>query len=145
MCGWNNNTTIKIVVSSAKKINKDNDNSRPYRGKPGSTYKAPNGDTRTYGPDGLPVHDYDHSDHGNPSKHPHDPDGGHNHDWNNGIRGPAYAAQDKPILGMVIVTLCTIGIIAVAIDDVSGVGVVDDFLFAPLGIGVEEGIIMIFG
>ena len=37
------------------------------------------------------------------------------------------------------------GIIAVAADDLTGVGVADDFLFGPLGAGVGEGLIMIFG
>lgn len=37
------------------------------------------------------------------------------------------------------------GIMAVAADDVIGVGVADDFLFGPLGAGVSEGLIMIFG
>ena len=32
-----------------------------------------------------------------------------------------------------------------AADDVTGVGVVDDFLLGPLGTGVGEGLIMIFG
>ena len=35
--------------------------------------------------------------------------------------------------------------IAVAADDLTGVGVADDFLFGPLGAGVGEGLIMIFG
>jgi hypothetical protein len=37
------------------------------------------------------------------------------------------------------------GIIAIAADDLTGVGVADDFLFGPLGAGVGEGLIMIFG
>ena len=44
-----------------------------------------------------------------------------------------------------LVVICTVGIIAVAADDVTGVGVADDFLFGPLGAGVGEGLIMIFG
>lgn len=47
-------------------INAHDKNRRPYIGKPGSTYVAPNGDRRTYGNDGKPKRDYDHSDHGNP-------------------------------------------------------------------------------
>lgn len=43
------------------------------------------------------------------------------------------------------VVICTVGIIAVAADDLTGVGVADDFLFGPLGAGVGEGLIMIFG
>lgn len=37
------------------------------------------------------------------------------------------------------------GIIFVAVDDVTGIGVADDFLFGPFGAGVGEGLIMIFG
>lgn len=121
------------------------DNRRPYTGKPGSTYTAPNGDSRTYGPDGTPEHDYDHDDHGRPDKHPHDSNGGHNHDWENGVRGPAYSIGWEPIAGAALVTVCVIGIVVVAADDATGIGVADDFLFGPLGAGVEKGLIMIFG
>ena len=119
-------------------------NKRPNTGEPGSTYVAPNGDKRTYGPDGKPQHDYDHNDHGRPDKHPHDDNGGHNHDWENGERGPAYETYIEPIAGVALITLCAVGIIAVAVDDATGVGIADDFLFAPLGIGISEGLIMIF-
>lgn len=122
-----------------------NSNRRPNTGDPGSTYVAPNGDTRTYGPDGNPKHDYDHSDHGRPDKHPHDSNGGHNHDWENGVRGPAYSMSNETAIGVALVAACTIGIIFVAVDDVTGVGIADDFLFAPLGAGISEGLIMIFG
>lgn len=44
-----------------------------------------------------------------------------------------------------LVVICTVGIIAVAADDLTGVGVANDFLFGPLGAGVGEGLIMIFG
>lgn len=53
------------------------------------------------------------------------------------------------LLGLVSVCrnyrVCIIGTVAVAADDVTGVGVVDDFLLGPLGTGVGEGLIMIFG
>ena len=120
-------------------------NRRPYTGDPGSTYTAPNGDSRTYGQDGNPKRDYDHDDHGRPDKHPHDSNGGHNHDWENGIRGPAYSIGWKPIVGAALVTACVIGMVVVAADDATGFGVADDFLFGPLGAGVGEGFIMIFG
>lgn len=32
-----------------------------------------------------------------------------------------------------------------ATDDVTGIGVIDDLLFGPLGAGVGEGLILIFG
>ena len=41
-------------------------------------------------------------------------------------------------------TVCAIGIVVVAADDVTGIGVADDFLFGPLGAGVGEGLILIF-
>ena len=120
-------------------------NRRPYRGEPGSTYKAPNGDSRTYGPDGTPEHDYDHDDHKRPDKHPHDPNGGHNHDWKDGVRGPAYSVNWEAIAGAAIVTVCVIGIAVVVADDVTGAGVADDVLIYPLITGVGEGLILIFG
>ena len=150
---WVNNNIIQPVknfFSSSKQSNVVNASShdanrRPYTGEPGSTYTAPNGDSRTYGPDGTPEHDYDHDDHGRPDKHPHDPNGGHNHDWENGVRGPAYSIGWEPIAGVALVTVCVIGIVVVAADDATGIGVADDFLFGPLGAGVGEGLILIFG
>ena len=133
-------TKQSSLVASSHDVNR-----RPYRGEPGSTYTAPNGDTRTYGPDGTPKHDYDHNDHGRPDKHPRDANGGHNHDWENGVRGPAYSINWKPILGIALVTVCIIGLAVVIADDFTGIGVADDFLYGPLGTGVGKGIIMIFG
>ena len=150
---WVNNNIIQPVknfFSSPKQSNVVNASShdanrRPYNGEPGSTYTAPNGDSRTYGPDGTPEHDYDHDDHGRPDKHPHDPNGGHNHDWENGVRGPAYSVGWEPLAGAALVTVCVIGIVVVAADNATGIGVADDFLFGPLGAGVGEGLILIFG
>ena len=150
---WLNNNILQPVNDcffSSKQKNDINSSShdanrRPYTGEPGSTYTAPNGDSRTYGPDGTPAHDYDHDDHGNPDKHPHDQNGGHNHDWENGVRGPAYSIEWEQVLGVTLVTVCVIGIVVVAMDDATGIGVVDDFLFGPLGVGVGEGLILIFG
>ena len=149
---WVNNNIIQPVknfFSSSKQSNVVNASShdanrRPYTGEPGSNYTAPNGDSRTYGPDGTPEHNYDHDDHRRPDKHPHDSNGGHNHDWENGVRGPAYSIGWEPIAGVTLVTVCAIGIVVVAADDVTGIGVADDFLFEPLGAGVGEGLILIF-
>ena len=47
----------------------------------------------------------------------------------------------EPVIGAGLVVICTVGIIAVAADDLTGVGVADDFLFGPLGAGVGEGLI----
>ena len=120
-------------------------NRRPNTGKPGSTYTAPNGDKRTYGPDGKPTRDWDHDDHGAPNKHPHDSNGGHTHDWENGIRGPAHIEQIKPIVGVAVVALCSVGMAFVVANDTTLVGIIDDFLIGPLGAGIGEGTIMIFG
>ena len=48
-------------------------------------------------------------------------------------------------IGAGLVVICSIGIVVAAADDLTGVGVADDFLFGPLGAGVGEGLIMIFG
>ena len=128
-----------IVLSSSHDANR-----RPNTGEPGSTYRAPNGDERTYGPDRRPQHDYDHDDHGFPDKHPHDANGGHNHDWINGVRGPAYNIGWEQVVGIALVTICVIGVVIVAVDDVSGIGVADDFLFGPLGTGIGSGFALIF-
>ena len=134
----------KIALEASKKSSHDA-NKRPYKGEPGSTYTAPDGSTRTYGPDSLPQHDYDSDDHGFPNKHPHDENGGHHHDWQNGKRGPAYIESWAPVLGITLVITCAVGITVVALDDVTGIGVADDFLFGPLGSGFGTGLIMIFG
>jgi len=120
------------------------DNRRPNTGEPGSTYVAPNGDTRTYGPDGKPEHDYDHNDHGRPDKHPHDPNGGHHHDWENGIRGPAYESNDSVFLGVALVTVSAVAIAILAADDLTLVGIADDVAIGPLVVGIGEGVNIIF-
>ena len=51
----------------------------------------------------------------------------------------------ESVIGVGLVAVCVVGIIAVAADDVSGIGVADDFLFGPLGAGIGKGLIMIFG
>ncbi len=76
---------------------------------------------------------------------PHDSKGGHNHDWENGVRGPAYSVNWKPIVGVVLVTVCVIALAVVIADDFTGVGAVDDVLLGPLGTGVGKGLIMVFG
>ncbi len=123
-------------------------NRRPNRGEPGSTWEAPNGDKRTYGPDGRPKHDYDHNDHGFPDSHPHDENGGHNHDWDwskTPPRGEPYAFNWEPVAGVVILTICVAGIIVVVADNLTGVGIADDALLGPLGAGVTEALTLIFG
>ena len=135
----------KSFVNNNYYISSTTPNRRPNTGKPGSTYTAPNGDKRTYGHDGRPTKDWDHDDHGAPNKHPHDSEGGHTHDWENGKRGPAHIEQIKPILGVTLITACTLGMAFVVANDTTGIGVIDDFLISPLGSGIGSGVIMIFG
>lgn len=119
-------------------------NYRPPTGEPGSTYVAPNGDSRTYGSDGKPVHDYDHSDHGHPKHHPHDENGGNHHDWTDGVRGDPYIPGMDCIIGIGIVGISVIGIVYIIGNDATGIGVADDFLIGPLGLGVKKGLVMVF-
>ena len=138
------------AVSSATNIMKASSNSLPRKGKPGSSQTLPNPDgtpkrKRWYGPDGNPERDRDYNHPGN-MPFPHD------HEWENGERGkehlppdPSYEINWEPVIGMGLVVICTVGIIAVAADNVTGVGFADDFLFGPLGTGVGKGLIMIFG
>ena len=142
--------TVKSAVSSASNILKASSNSLPKKGEPGSSQTLPNPDgtpkqKRWYGPDGNPERDRDYNHPGN-MPFPHD------HEWKNGERGkehlppdPSYKMSWEPVIGAGLVVICTVGIIAVAADDLTGVGVADDFLFGPLGAGVGEGLILIFG
>lgn len=142
--------TVKSAVSSASNILKASSNRLPKKGEPGSSQTLPNPDgtpkqKRWYGPDGNPERDRDYNHPGN-MPFPHD------HEWKNGERGkehlppdPSYKMSWEPVIGAGLVVICTVGIIAVAADDLTGVGVADGFLFGPLGAGVGEGLIMIFG
>ena len=146
--------TVTVVVNTLKSavsnILKASSNSLPKKGKPGSSKTLPNPDgtpkqKRWYGPDGNPERDRDYNHPGN-MPFPHD------HKWKNGERGeehlppdPSYKMSLEPVIGVSLVVICTVGIIAVAADDLTGVGVADDFLFGPLGAGVGEGLIIIFG
>lgn len=47
-------------------------------------------------------------------------------------------------MGTLLTAACFVGIVAVVIDNVTGVSVADDFLFVPLGAGISKGLIMIF-
>lgn len=49
------------------------------------------------------------------------------------------------VAGAALVTVSVIGIIVVAADDVTGIGVADDFLLGPLGAGIGEGLALILG
>ena len=142
--------TVKSAVSSVTNIVKASSNSLPPKGKPGSSKTLPNPDgtpkqKRWYGPDGNPERDRDYNHPGN-MPFPHD------HRWENGERGkdhlppdPSYKMNLEPVIGVGLAAVCVVGIIAVAADDATVIGVADDFLLGPLGAGVGEGLILIFG
>ena len=139
--------TVKSAVSFAKR---PPSSSLPTKGEPGSSKTLPNPDgtpkqKRWYGPDGNAERDRDYN-HDGKVPFPHD------HEWKNGERqtehlppDPSYNINWEPVIGVGLVLVCAVGIMAAAADDVIGVGVADDFLFGPLGAGVSEGLIMIFG
>ena len=138
-------TIAKIIATAQSSHDK---NRRPNKGKPGSTFEAPNGDKRTYGPDSRPARDYDHDDHGQPEKHPHDENGGHYHDWDwskSPPRGDAYAINLEVVAGIGLVAISVVAIVLIVADDATGVGIIDNFLLGPLGTAVGQGVIIIMG
>ena len=150
---WVNKNIIQPVKNffSPSSAVADTANSLPPTGKPGSSQTLPNPDgtpkqKRWYGQDGNAVRDRDYNHPGKDISFPHD------HEWKNGQRqedhlppSPDYEFSLDPVLGVGLVTICVIGIVVVAANDATGIGVADDFLFGPLGAGVGEGLILIFG
>ena len=131
---------VSNIVTASLPTTGDPDSSQTLRNPDGTPKQK-----RWYGPDGKAKRDRDYN-HGGDWPFPHD------HEWNNGKRGeehlppsPEYEFSWEPVAGVGLVTICAIGIAFVAVDDVTGIGVVDDFLFGPLGVGIESGLIMIFG
>lgn len=145
---------VNTAVSQAKSAVLSNTtvvyNGLPRTGEPGSSRTLPNPDgtpkqKRWYGPDGNAERDRDYNHSGN-VPFPHD------HVWENGKRGkehlppsPEFEFSLKSIIGGIVVTACVVGMLFIAANDLTGVGVVDDFLFAPLSVGISKGLIMIFG
>ena len=62
----------------------------------------------------------------------------------NGERGDPYIPQLDCIIGIGLVGVGAIGMVYIIGNDITGVGVADDFLVGPLSAGVGEGLIMIF-
>ena len=116
---------------------------RPNTGEPGSTFKLPNGDWRKFGPDGRPQLDYDHDDHNLPNTHPHDENGGHYHDWDwtkDRPRQKPYVPEISTLVGVGLVAVCAVGVSYVVLNDVTVIGLADDFMVMPLVTGVVYGI-----
>ena len=139
----NLNDTANAIIAAANK-------GLPKTGKPNSKDSLKNEDGTTkqerwYGPDGNATRDRDYNHSGN-MPFPHD------HEWKDGIRQPDHLPPDptykinwEPVLGVVLIVGCVAAIALVAADNVTGIGVLDDFLYGPLGAGVGQGLIMIFG
>ena len=141
---------IGLIDSILLSENKNNSNSLPKTGEPGYSQTLPNPDgtpkqKRWYGPDGEAVRDRDYN-HSGDVPFPHD------HEWKDGKRQKDHLPPSldyeftlDTIIGIGMVTICAIGMVAITADDLTGVGVADDFLYGPLGAGFGKGIIMIFG
>lgn len=124
--------------------------SLPRTGEPGSSQTLYNPDgtpkqKRWYGQDGKATRDRDYNHSGN-LPFPHD------HVWQDGERttghlapSPDYEFSVEPLIGLGVVTMSAVGIALIAVDDVTVVGIGDDFLFAPLCAGVSVGAVMIGG
>ena len=77
--------------------------------------------------------DYNHGGEENGIPFPHD------HEWGNGKRGeehldpsPEYEFTSHPIISILIIAACSVGALGLTADDLTGVGVSDNFLFVPL-------------
>ena len=139
-------TSIKNKVSNTVK----KANGLPKTGQPGSSriLQNPNGtpkQKRWYGPDGTAERDRDYNHSGN-VEFPHD------HEWKNGIRGkehlppsPDYKISIKPVIGSALVIASLVGLAGMVINDITGIGTLDNFLIVPFSSGLKEGLIMIFG
>ena len=103
---------------------------------------------RTFGPDGRALkdthygHEHAHKEIGTP----------HDHDWDwsgkNPSLGDPYPHTEKinnssSVLGYGLVAVCAAGLAIIALNDITGVGVADDFLVAPLLGGIGKGVGMI--
>ena len=125
--------------------------SLPLRGNPNSSQTLHNPDgtpkqKRWYGPDGNAIRDRDYNHTGDNLPFPHD------HEWEDGERqtehlppSPDYQFSSETFMGVGLVAACTIGMVVIAADDLTGVGVADNALLIPLGTGVSSGLSMIFG
>jgi RHS repeat-associated core domain len=107
---------------------------------------------RWYGEDGRAVKDRHHTDHNNPKHHP-DP---HDQDWDwsdpkHPKLGKAYPSPMemsinwKPVLGMGIVLVASAGMLAIAVDDITGIGAADDAAEIPIFAVLTKGLQMVGG
>lgn len=76
----------------------------------------------------------------------------HDHEWKDGRRGkkhlppsPEYEFSLRSIAGVALFAVSIIGVGVLSMDDMTGIGIADDFLVGPVSAGVSQGILMIFG
>lgn len=81
---------------------------------------------------------YDHDDHEQPKLHPHDENGGHYHDWEWSKERPRQDPYFKGglVLGIGLLTVSSLRMAVVTLDDATGIGIGDDFLYGPLSAGL---------
>ena len=123
--------------------------SLPKTGDPGTSRTLPNPDgtpkqKRWYGPDGNAERDRDYN-HPGSFPFPHD------HEWKDGERGeehlppsPDYEISMDPLIGVGLLLVCGISIAILATDDMTGIGIADDYLMAPFVEGFMKGLILAF-
>ena len=121
----------------------------PPEGEPGSdqTLKNPDGtpkQKRWYGEDGKPVRDRDYNHSGKGIPFPHD------HEWKDGKRqkehlppSPEYQFSLEPAIGVGIIIVGGVAIGLVLADNITGIGVGDDFLLGPIAALISKGIVMV--
>ncbi len=135
-------------VSSMGRLKSEKESSLPVTGKPNSSQTLNNPDgtpkqKRWYGPDGKAERDRDYN-------HPGKEEFPYDHVWDNGKRGkehlpqsPDYEIEYSPLTGAAMVTICSLGMVIVAVDDITGFGVANDFLIVPFSVGIDKGLIML--
>lgn len=144
------------IYYQANKQKEHNANRRPNTGIPNSSWKAPNGDWRTFDSKGRPKLDYDHNDHSDPNGHPHDAKGGHYHDWDwtrsrGKERGDPYIPEAPdafdwtPLAGVGLILLAGLGTVWVVANNATIIGFLDDSLLVPLTALFTKGTEMAFG
>jgi hypothetical protein len=112
--------------------------------------KNSKGDSRVYGPDGLPEKD---THVGHPHHHP-EIEGEHEHDWGfneNGEWKPGAAHAPRKddwkavLVGVGLVVVGVIGVVALAVDDATGIGAADDWAVVPLIGLIKQGYQLVIG
>ena len=145
MCGYSNNIRVTSTINTYALAQ-----SLPPTGEPNSTQTLNNPDgtpkqKRWYGPDGRAEWDRDYN-------HPGDMPFPHDHEWTDGNRSkdhlppsPNYNISWDLIIGVGLTSICLIGVAIVLADDITVVGIADDFLLVPVCAGLDAGLVLLCG